>query len=165
VSYEGKYIDSAKLMVALTPETFLACFDDENTGDVNTVDDEAVQLAIDGAEGEVDSYMITARPQPLPSTTSPAVDRIVERSCLEFAMSLAWERHPEYVRTYGENPRATALWDRATKRMERVKEGRQELPDVDEQNGRPSTLSPVVFDEGPRTITTSADGTENGSGF
>ena len=165
MAYAGKYINSAKLIAALTKETFLAIFDDNNSGDTGLVNDTSVQLVIDGAEGEVDSYLITNRAQPLPPTTNPVVDRMIERACLELAMSLSWERHPEYVRTYGENPRALALRERAQTTLQRIKEGRQELPDQDSQNPKPTNIGGIVFDEGPRTAITSSDGTENGSGF
>jgi len=161
----GKYIDSDQLRDALTRETYMAIFDDDNTGDERLVNDVRLNMVIDGAEGEVDSYLITNRALPLPPVVNPAVDRMVRRSCLEFAMSLSWEAHPEYIRQYGENSRVKILWERATLRMQRVKEGRQELPDQDQQNAKPTTQGGLVLDEGPRTIVTSSDGTSNGDGF
>lgn len=162
---QGKYINRSNLINRMTAETYLACFDDENTGDVANVNDDAVQACIDQAEGEVDSYLITERALPLASTTNPSTDRILVMSALDFAESLSWYRHPEYVRTYGENPKAEGLWERASKRMERVKEGRQQLPDQDTQNGAPNNTKGIVYDTGPRTAITSSDGTENGDGF
>lgn len=163
--YQGKYISSDTLITRMTPETFVQCFDDENVGDIANVNLTAVQQTIDGAEGEVDSYLITGRALPLDATTNPAVDRILVMSALDFAESLAYIRHAEFTKTYGENPRAQGLWDRASKRMERVKEGRQQLPDQDTQKGAPTNTRGLVIDDGPRTITTSSDGTENGDGF
>ena len=159
----GKYIKAQDLITRLTPETYLQIFDDENTGDVANVNDVAVQQVIDGAEGEVDSYLIVERALPLPSP--PALDRIVVATSLDFAEALSFLRHPEYARTFGENPRAQALWERGSRRMERVKEGRQNLPDTDQQNPKPLNTGGLVLDEGPRTIVTGSDGTENGFGF
>lgn len=161
----GKYIDAAALELRLTTETYVQMFDDQNTGDRANVDDAAVQQVIDSAEGEVDSYLITIRAQPLPATLNPTVDRLVKTAALDFAESLCFQRHPEYVRQYGTKPNADGLWERAKDRMMRVRQGIQELPDVDKQAGKPITIGGLVYDEGPRTIVTSADGTENGSGF
>lgn len=161
----GKYIDADELATRLTPATYLAIYDDSGTGDVASVNDQAVQQDIDGAEGEVDSYLITDRALPLPAIVNPSVDRLVRLAALDFATALAFLRHPEYVRTFGENPKAQGLWERATARMKRLKTGMVELPDVDKQAAKPLNVGGVVLDEGPRTIITSSDGRDNGSGF
>lgn len=163
--YTGKYIDSDKLRTRLNPTTFVAIFDDDNadTGDYDLVNVEALQDVIDSAEGEVDSYLITTRGLPLAATVNPARDRLLVQACLDFAQALSYERHPEYVRTYGsKDSKDSSIWDRAVTRMLRIKAGMQELPDQDAQNGKPRVIGGTTYDEGPRTITTSADGTDNG---
>lgn len=161
----GKYIRAADVINRLTPTTYIAIYDDSNNNSVSNVNDAAVQLDIDSAEGEVDSYLISENTLPLPTTTNPAIDRLVKLAALDFAESFAFRRHPDYVRTFGENPRAEGAYEMATARMKRIRTAIQQLPDVGAQTGKPANVGGLVIDDGPRTITQSADGTDNGSGF
>ena len=161
----GKYITAADLINRLTPQVYLAMFDDDNTGDLSLVNTDAVQLVIDEAEGEVDSYLITENPMPLASLAGGKIDRLVKTGVLDFAQSLSF-RHPEYVKRYGEDPRADGLWGRATDRMKRIRSAIQQLPDIKQQTGQPpANVGGIVTDDGPRTIITSADGTNNSGDF
>jgi hypothetical protein len=172
VLVQGKYITSGDLITRLNPTTYLAIFDDENSGELDMVDKASVTDVIESAEAEVDSYLITIRDLPLPAVagvvgaSNPARDRLLKMACLDFAQALAYERHPEYVRTYGDkSSKDSSVWKRAETRMQRIRAGSQELPDIDQQNTKPITIGGAVFDEGPRTIVTSADGTDNGGDF
>lgn len=157
---QGKYVSATDLINRITPQVYLAMFDDENTGEVTIVNDAAVQLVIDEAEGEVDSYLLTERGLPLPALVGGVVDRLVKLAVLDFAEVLSY-RHPEYIKTYGESAKADALWERAEKRMERVRSAIQRLPDVDQAGGKPANVGGIIVDDGPRTILSSADGTSN----
>jgi hypothetical protein len=162
----GRYIDAAAMILRLTPATYVAIYDDDNNNDPTNVNDAAVQADIDGAEGEVDSWIIAQYPMPLPATTAPTVDRLAKLAALDYACSLAWRRHPEYVRTFGENPRADGLWQMAEARMKRIQEAIQQLPDIVEQGvASPRNVGGVLLDDGPRTIIPDADGDCNGGDF
>jgi len=162
----GRYLTSADLIARINPTTFVAIFDDANTNDPDDVNDVSVLAVIHEAEAEVDSYLITQYPMPLPALVGGAIDRLVKLAALDFAQALAWRRHPEYVRSFGESHRADDLEVRARARMLRIQEAIQQLPDQAELNGqRPRNVGGLVFDDGPRTIIPWPDGTDNGGDF
>lgn len=158
----GKYITARNLIDRLTERTYVAMFDTNNTGQVSQVDDAQVQQVIDNAEAEVDSFLLTIRLLPLPATISPSIDRLVVLCCLDFAQGFAYELHPEYARQYGDGTKGETIMERARLRMQRIRAGIQELPDVDAQAGKPTNIGGIVYDAGPRTIVDGPDGTRNG---
>jgi hypothetical protein len=161
----GRYIAAADLINRLTPTTYIAIYDDSSNNDVTSVNDAAVQLDIDSAEGEVDSYLITEQSLPLPALAGGKIDRLVRLAAIDFAEALAWLRHPEYVRTFGENKRSAGIWDRANARMRRIKSAIQELPDNVRENGKPGNVGGVVLDTDKRMIVANIDGTSNSGDF
>lgn len=159
----GKYITSDDLSNRITADTFAQIFDDDNSGDPSLFNVASIRQVIESAEGEVDGFLITTRKLPLAATTNPTLDRLLKLCCVDFAQALAYEIHPEYVRTYGDkSSKDSPIWQRATNRMLRIKAGMQELPDQDQQNGKPINIGGVVYDQGPRTMVDGSDGTENG---
>ena len=90
-------------------------------------------------------------------------DRLVRGCSVDFAVCFAFERHPEYVRTYGEDPRTMARFQRAVARMERVQAAIQRLPD--QQSTKQQNVGGVYLDDSVRTTITSIDGCRNGNGF
>lgn len=166
MAYEGRYISSADLINRLTPDTFVAIYDDENNNDPDNVNDDAVQADIDAAEAEVDSWIIATYATPSPDLVGGAIDRLVRLAAVDYACSLAWRRHPEYVKQFGENPRADGLWHLAEARMKRIQEGMQQLPDVTEQGAdRAANVGGPTFDDGNRIIIPDADGSDNMGDF
>lgn len=160
---EGKYINADDVVLRHTQDTFMQIYDDDSVGDLKIAKaSPALQQDIDSAEGEVDSWLITENKLPLPTTTNPSVDRLVKACALDFCQALGFRRHPEYVRTFGENGRADSLWKMATDRMRRIQEATQQLPDVVQQTGKKqANVGGIVFDSGPRTVIDGADGTHN----
>jgi hypothetical protein len=156
----GKYLVQLDLETALSRPTVAAIFTDPD-GD-GSLDQFAIEDVINRAEGEVDSFLI-----PVIDITSPNLnrfDRLLKLAAVEFAVCFSFERHPEYVKTFGEDPRSTSRYQRAVKRMERIQSAVQELPD---QNGavRPANVGAIIYDSGPRMICDSPDGTQNSDGF
>lgn len=149
----GKYLDSDQLVTRLNPTTFIAIYDDNKSNNVNGVNDDAVQQAIDGAEGEVDSYLVAIDLIPLPVPVRENVDRLVRVAALDYAEALSFLRHPELPRTFGENEKAKGLWSRAEKRMERVRKAIQELPDVTSTGALPSNTGGFVQTSDPEDPT------------
>lgn len=117
----SKYISQTDLENALSVSTVLAIFDD-GTGTVNST---AVAAVIDRAEAEVDSYLIVIYDLPLPNQA----DRLLKHCALQFAICFAMEKHPEYVRTFGEQQRTGPLYERAHALMTRIAKALQRLPD------------------------------------
>lgn len=155
----GLWIDQDTLTSALTPKVMLALFDDGNLG---TPDAAAVQLVLDDAEAEVQSYLVGDYPNPLP--VSAASDALLRRCALDFAICLSFERHPEYVRSIGEEQRKETRWDRACKRMARIQSAIQ-IPPTLSQAVQPANIGGIVTDNSKRIIIDGADGTFNGGDF
>ena len=143
----GKYVSRTDLENALSVQTVLTIYDD-GTG---VVDDDAVDGEISRAEAEVDSYLEPDYTLPL----SVGSDRLVKHAALQFLICFSFERHPEYVRTFGEEPRSTRLYDRATALMMRIASAQQQLPD---QPTAPGNSGGVVYSDGPRLMIDRPDG-------
>lgn len=140
----GTYIDATALETALTPATYLELFcDTPNSSTVNTT---AVNQVIDRAEGLVDSYLLGFYSYPL----DPATDRLIVSAALMFAQALAFMRHPEYVRTYGEVGRVE-LYKEAHAMMLRIQAAKQRLPDVG-QVQTPKNVGAIYTTPGPVLI-------------
>ena len=159
----GKYISQKDLENALTSQTVGNLFADEvNTGQVNVG---AIEDVIDRAEGEVDSFLIGYEKDVASLNGS---DRLLKGCALDFAKCFSFERDPEYVRTYGEDPRGYMLYKRAVQRMERIQEAVQRLPDQPNQS-KPANVGGIVVTTGPNIVTPSLAAINSGipwnSGF
>jgi hypothetical protein len=153
------YIVQADLENALSPSTILAIFEDQNTGAVNTT---ALNDICARATARVDSWIAAVYDGPFPITQSP-VPAMCKELALEYGVAFCFERHPEYVRTFGELPRAER-WKRADELGLRLQKAVQRMPDYTAQP-KPRNVGGIVYDSGPRTIVDSADGTRNGGDF
>lgn len=155
------YITGTDLQAALSPATYLAVFDDSNVGTVNT---SAVALVIERAHAEVASYLPRIT-RTYPGAIPSAVQSLLRAAELEYAMAFAFERHPEYVRSFGEGPRLD-MFKRAQARMEAIATGAQFATGdaVAPLNPAPVTGGIVVV-SGPRMLVDSLDGTSNGGDF
>lgn len=154
----GTYIEQINLERALSPATVLAIFDDDPpTGRVNQ---EAIAEIIERAEAEVDSWLVGIYDLPIPAP----YDRLLKVAAIDFAVAFSFERHPEYVKTFGEEKRAER-WKRGSDRMMRIRDGLQRLPDQPSPDTAPKNSGAVVYDHGDRTMVDNSDGTVNNSWF
>jgi hypothetical protein len=149
----GAYIDSVDLEHALSPTTVAAIFDDDGDG---VADPAPIAAVIDRAEAMVDSFVVTEQPVPVRGR-----DRLLRHAALEFAIAFSFERHPEYVRTFGEAERANR-WQRGIELMERIANAVQMLPDV---KRKPANVGGIVYDRARRVVVDDADGTANAGDF
>lgn len=154
------YITKADLEAALSPATVLALFNDEDQG---TVYMPALLTLLQRASNEVDSYLARSFKGPFPVAQSP-VPAIIKNCTIEFAIAFSFERHPEYVHTFGEQYRGSTRYARACAMAERLATGLQETPDwVLYPKG--TNVGGIIVNSGPRTIVDSPDGTYNGGDF
>lgn len=162
----GAYITLDTIVKAISPTTVLALCDDDNIGDINAPEIAAVVEELIGrAEAEVNSYLLRAYPNlSFPVVQSP-LSVMLKQAALGFAIPFCYMRHPEYVRTYGDDVKGgTGALDNARAMMERICTGQQYLVDVPAQQ-KPSTVGGVYFSGGPRTIIDGPDGAYNGGDF
>lgn len=136
----GTYIDTADLIASLSENVLNATADDLNVG---TADASVVALAIDNAEGVVDSFLLGYYTFPLAAPT----DRIVRFAALDFAVAFLCERHPEYVRNR-DSKMGEVRYKRGIETMLRVQQARQRLPD-ESQIAKPKNIGGIVRNCGP----------------
>lgn len=157
----GAYIQRADLERALGPAQVKRLYDDRNLG---VPDESALNQTIDLAEAEVHSYLMRAYPRlTLPVVQSPA-SNMLKAAALAFAVPMSFMRHPESVKTFGDNPRGAQALTSAHEFMERLCTGKQFLADVQVQPV-PSTVGGIICSSGQRTMIDSADGSSNNTGF
>jgi hypothetical protein len=104
------YFTQEDLEEAISPQKVIALCDDDDDG---AADQAVVNALIRRASGRVDNYIATKYVGPFPITQSPTPESLRE-AALEFGIGMAFMRHPEYVRTYGERERG-GMWTQAEK--------------------------------------------------
>lgn len=154
------YATQEDLEGALSQSTVQALFDDDNNG---SADSKAILAVLNRASRMVDSYLARVYVGPFPVTQTP-VPEVIKVVTLEYAIAYSFERHPEYVHTYGEHYRAKSRFDRAEAMAERLCNGMMEIPDWILQP-KPRNVGGIIISSGPRTIIDSFDGEENGGDF
>lgn len=154
------YATQEDLESALSPATVLALYDDEGSGVVNET---ALRNTLARASRRVDSYLARVYVGPFPVTQTPVPAEIMD-AALEFSIAFSFERHPEYVHTFGEAYRAGSRYKRACEMMDRICQGQQEIPDWVLQP-KPRNVGGIITFAGPRTIISDIDGRDNGGDF
>jgi hypothetical protein len=155
------YITAAELRAALSPSVYMAIFDDEQIGSTIEVDASVpVQLVLARAHARVVSWLPHTYTQ-LPLSTDLEVPYLLKDAELNYAIGMSFDRHPEYVRSYGMDPQRKSAWDQAELCMTRVQQAILRFADSPSINA-PTNSGGIVFDTGPHTITDSLDGTRNG---
>lgn len=154
-------ITAANLRDAIGTATYMALMDDEQLGVVEAVDtSSAVALLLSRAHIRCVSWL-GANYAKTPLVTDTDVSVLLQDAELNYAVGLAYDRHPEYVRNFGEEPKRRAAYDQAELTMQRIQEAILRLPDMPSM-GQPANVGGIVYDSGPRTLTDSIDGTYNG---
>lgn len=154
------YVTRQDLESMLSPATVMSLFDDEGNGVVSEI---AITAVLNRASRTVDSYLARVYTGPFPVTQTPVPEQI-KNAAIEFAIAFSFERHPEYVHTYGEQYRAGSRYKRGLEMMDRLCQGQQEIPDWSLQP-KPKNVGGIIYATGPRTIVDGPDGTYNGGDF
>jgi len=153
-------IKASDLRTAINPTTYLAIFDDDNSGDMPLVDASAqVALVIKRAHTRVVSRLGVLYGK-IPDGTDAAYPDLLVDAELNYAMGMAFDRHPEYTRTFGESDRRKACWDQAEATMELLQEAVLRIVD-NPPEPVPHNVGGIVTDGGQRVFL----GTNNGGGF
>ena len=155
------YITATDLRAALSPPTYMAIFDDDQTGSIVTVDaSTAVLLTLARAHSRVVSWLGHTYTK-VPLVTDTDVPFLLKDAELGYAIGMSYDRHPEYTRAYAADPQRKNAYDQAELTMTRVQEAI--LRFVDSPTiAAPVNVGCVIYDTGPHTITDSTDGTRNG---
>ena len=150
-------VDLADIQAALSPATVVQCFNDNRDGVPDAV---AVLAVCKRATAQALSWIVGHY------TLGTAVDTddLVRAAALDYAIAYTFERHPEYVRTFGEGPRAER-WTRAEDTMGRIKAGIQRPVSVEISQGPSKTVGGVIRDDGVRMFVPGPDGSRNNGDF
>lgn len=150
-------VTQADLENALSPQTVLALFDDNNDG---TADPAPIAAVCARATARADSWLAGVYDGPFPLTgTLPAM---YTELALEYAVAFSFERHPEYVRSFGEVPRAER-WKRADEMGMRLQAAVLRMPDHSQKV--PANVGTPAYDGASRIYVDSVDGTKNSGDF
>lgn len=157
------YVKQEDLEAALSPATVLQLFNDNNTG---VVDAARLRATLVRGRDEVDGYLATVfeGPFPVPQAVT-VVPGIIRNATLDFVIAFSFERHPEYVQTYGENYRAASRFERAREMMRRIVAGEIRIPDWVLQPKGGANIGGQSDAGGARIITPDPDGTNNQGDF
>lgn len=162
----GNYIQLVDISNAVSPTTVLALADDGNTGNIADSGVLAiVESIIARAEAECNSYVVRAYPKLIIPVAQSPLSTMLKQASLMFAIPYLYMRHPEYVKTYGDDVRGgTGAVDNAREFMERLCTGRQFLFDVPAEP-KPSVVGGIYISNGPRTIIDGPNGEINSGDF
>lgn len=96
------YATAEMLRAVLGPATYMAIYDDEQTGDVEFVDRaDAVKFTLRRAHARVVSRLPPIY-RTLPTTSiADDIPALLQDAELLYACGLSYDRHPEYARVYG----------------------------------------------------------------
>lgn len=149
----GSYITINTIVKAISPTTVLALCDDNNIGEIDAPEViDIVESVIERAEAQVNSFLARAYPALVFPVVQTPNSVMLKQASLMFAIPYMYMRHPEYVRTFGDDPRGGSdALKNAIEFMERVCTGMQFLFDVP-ASPKPSVVGGVFISSGPRTI-------------
>lgn len=152
------------LRLALTTTTYMALFDELQLGDVGSVDASAsVTLVLRRAHVRCVSWL-GLNYKKIPLVTDAEVPDLLVDAELNYAVGIAFDMHPEYVRQYGEDPRRKSAFDQAELCMQRVQEAILQFVDAPSV-GEPENVGGVVTDSGQRVFLGSTNGALNSGDY
>jgi hypothetical protein len=154
------YISAQELRLSLGPVTYMAIFDDDRTKNVAIVDaSDQVALALSDSFAIVASFMPSIYDAlPVEGDTSPVLLRAAQ---LLFAKYWSYQRHPEYVKTYGAEP-GGKLWTLGVELMKRIQAAEQQIPSTDNPPQQyTGNDGGIVYDDSPKISVPSEVATRN----
>lgn len=159
-------VTAAMLRASLSLATYMALFDDEQLGITTDVDNSlAVTLILRRAHTRVNSRLATIySKRPLPSGTDSAIDDLLLDAELNYACGMAFDRHPEYVRNYGEDSRRKAYYDQAEAVMENIQAALMRIVEAPPEEP-PKNVGGIIYAITQRVMSPDADGTLNSGDF
>lgn len=160
------YITPADLVDRLNPTTFLAIYDDDSTNSVATVSSSnVVKQVIRLAHSRVFSRLPNLyKTPPNVDPNTVAVPDLLYDAELAYAVALSLQRHPEYVRTFGENQKVKQAFEQAEDIMRLLQDDTLRIADLPPAPS-PLNVGGIITDNGQRVFIDSADGTRNGGDF
>jgi hypothetical protein len=151
------YWNQTQLEQLIGQATVLACFDDFNKG---AADPGSIALVQELSDAKIDGALATEYPDgKFPIDAPPA---LVVHASLMYGRYLAYQRRPEYVKMYGEQPFLDAKSE-----IDRMVNAREYLTDALGSSIaiKPDNVGGVFVDNGPRIIVDNPDGSRNSGDY
>lgn len=157
-------ITAAQLRTALTRPTYMALFDEDQSGIEAAVDaSDGVALCLRRSHALCISFL-GVNYSKIPLVTDADVPDLLVHAELCYATGMAFDLHPEYVRQYGEDPRRKAAYDQAEKIMFRVQEAVLQFVDSASMK-EPENVGGIVVNEGQKVFLGTTSGALNSGDF
>lgn len=159
-------VTAEMLRAVLSLPTYMALFDDDQIGSMADVDASlAVTLTLRRAHVRVNARLATIyAARPLPSGTDAAYSDLLLDAELNYAVGMAFDRHPEYVKAYGEEPRRKAAFDQAELYMELIQAALMRIPESAPET-KPRNVGGLILTNDQRVMAPSLDGSRNSGDF
>jgi hypothetical protein len=157
-------ITAAELRTELTLATYMALFDEEQVGDIPTVDASPGVLMVLGDAHVLTIAWLPANYEHLPVASDPDVSQLLKYAERQYAKVLAYEKHDEYVRATGSEKKITSAFTRAEATMKRVQQAILRMPDS-ESMGKPENIGGIVTNDDQRVFLGSTGGRRNSGDF
>lgn len=157
-------IEPETLRNTVSPEVYMAVFDDMNTGDPGLVDQSAaVQEVIDDASVMVVSRLPAIYGQ-VPDGVDTSIPILLKTAIRMYLRYFTFIRRPEYTRVTGREE--TGMLEAADSIMAKIQSGIMQIPPRDNPpQASPGNIGGIVYESGPRLMTESLDGTSNSGDF
>lgn len=165
------YLTAQDLVDAMGEPTYMAIFDDTNSGSRATVDaSTGVTTVLRRTLAFISSWLpdIYAKlPGETPdgmSSTTDTIPALFKDACLQYGVVLSYRRHPEYVKTYGAQPDGP-LMKELVEFMQRIQAGAQRVtPNDQPPEPTPENVGGSSQSDGSRIALTATDGVTRNSG-
>lgn len=146
----------------LSPTILLRIFDDDNTGDLDTVmASRPVQLVLTQAHANCVSWLPVMY-NTLPDGDDAELPELLRGAELEYAKALAWDRHREIAKASSVD--VDALYKRVDLKMTRLQESTLRIADSPPE-AKPRNVGGLVRDEGFRVMCGTTSGVSNSGDF
>jgi len=157
-------VDADTLKNAISPEVYMAVFDDLNTGDAGEVDQSGqVQEVIDDANVLVVSAL-PAIYEKIPDGTDASIPVLLKTCIRLYLRYFTWIRRPEYTRVTGRDE--SKLLELADSLMAKIQAGILRIAPKDSPpEPKPRNVGGFMMSMSQRVMLPNADGSRNSGDF
>lgn len=159
-------VSGSDLRAALSPETYMNIYDDDNTGSFASVDS-SVQVANDLRSAHI--WVVSGLApvySSFPDGTDSEYSQLLFSAELEYAKYLAFKRRPEYTRTLGRGSDREESLSRAKDIIDMICAGLMRIiPQDAPPEGVPRNVGGVTIVSGNSVMLPAPDGTPRSGDF
>jgi len=161
---ETPLITAAQLRASLTPEVYLAIFDDDRTGDIDSVDvsDGVLEVLNDAHALTISSLgPLYAR---LPTSSDAKVSILLKAAEKQWARAFAFERRPEFEHEYGYGGEKSKAESRAKRILDEIRADLMQIVDAPPEP-QPRNVGGIIRRRVQRVFLDGPNGERNSGDF